>query len=205
MPERDDWKPEDRFLYLIGELDDDQAREIVGAILQHWNREFLLIINSDGGSCYGALGLVNVMRQHGRVDTLCIGVAESAAADCLAAGRRRYIVPGSIAMLHQVSWELGREFTANFLKNAQALERLNGMMTERLAEFTGKPREQLERDLATDFYLYDQEIIEYGLADAYWDPKVVLPPVRHRAGRLRGEGGERRARRAPPDDHEEPR
>ena len=187
MAEHEDWRPEDRILYLNGEFTDEQTREIISRILQNWKREFLLVINSDGGSSFNALGLVNLMREHGRIDTLCIGVALSGAADCLAAGRKRWIVPGSIAMLHQVSWELGREFAANLVKNAQFLERLNGEMAEQLVHFTGKPRQQLDQDMANDFYLFGQEIIDYGLADAFWDPSQILPKPRStgRKGRLR--------------------
>ena len=192
VPSRDEWKPEDRFLYLTGEITDEQAQEIVSRLLRHWDREFLLVINSDGGSSFNALCLVNLMRAHGRIDTLCVGVALSGAADCLAAGRKRHIVPGAIAMLHQVSWELGREFAANLVKNAQFLERLNTAMAEQLSAFTGRSREQLHRDMATDFYLFDQEIIDYGLADAYWSPEELLPPARTpaRRSRLRAEAGE---------------
>jgi ATP-dependent Clp endopeptidase proteolytic subunit ClpP len=190
-----DWRPEDRFLYLNGELDDEQTRDIIARLLAHWDREFLMVINSDGGSSFNALALVNLMRRHGRVDTLCVGVALSGAADCLAAGRRRYIVPGAIAMLHQVSWELGREFAANLVKNAQFLERLNTNMAQILSELTGRPRETLERDMATDFYLFDQEILDYGLADGYWEPGALLPapPARRK---LRA-GGEHRRPRGP--------
>jgi ATP-dependent Clp endopeptidase proteolytic subunit ClpP len=193
VADRDEWRPEDRFLYLNGELGDEQTQEIIARILEHWDREFLLVINSDGGSSFSALALVNLMRQHGRIDTLCVGVALSGAADCLAAGRRRYVVPGSIAMLHQVSWELGREFAANLVKNAQFLERLNRDMAESLSASTGKSVEQLERDMATDFYLFGQEIIDYGLADSFWNPQELLPPPRRpAASRLRASGESRR-------------
>ena len=201
MAERDDWRPEDRFLYLNGEISDEQTREITARLIEHWDREFLLIINSDGGSSFNALGLVNLMRQHGRVDTLCLGVALSGAADCLAAGRKRYIVPGTIAMLHQVSWELGREFATNLVKNAQFLERLNGEMADQLVLFTGRTREQLDRDMATDFYLFGQEIIDYGLADAFADPRELFgaTPLPNR-GRIRAGAHEHRKSAA---SHEE--
>jgi ATP-dependent Clp endopeptidase proteolytic subunit ClpP len=200
----EEWRPEDRFLFLNGEVSDEQTREILGKLLQHWDREFLMVINSDGGSSFNALCLVNLMRQHGRVDTLCVGVALSGAADCLAAGRKRYIIPGAVAMLHQVSWELGREFAANLVKNAQFLERLNTLMAEQLTEFTGRPREQLDRDMATDFYLFDQEIIDYGLADGYWDPAQLLPAPKsagRRPARLQSDAStpRRRVNLRPPE------
>lgn len=198
MVERNEWRPEDRLLYLNGEITDEQCGEITGRLIEHWEREFLLIINSDGGSSFNALGIVNLMRQHGRVDTLCIGVALSGAADCLAAGRKRYIVPAAVAMLHQVSWELGREFAGNLVKNAQFLERLNGAMADQLVELTGRTRAELDRDMATDFYLFGQEIIDYGVADAFWNPEELLP--RHaplKRGRIRAAAAEGRKSMAP--------
>lgn len=197
MADRDDWRPEDRFLFLNGELTDESTQEVIAALLQHWDREFLLVINSDGGSSFNALALVNLMRQHGRVDTLCVGVALSGAADILAAGRKRSIVPGAVAMLHQVSWEMGREFAANLVKNAHFLDRLNTQMAEQLVEFTGQSRERLDRDMATDFYLFGQEILDYGLADEYWDAGALVPaPAQPRGGRLRASGEPRRRSRS---------
>lgn len=184
MARDEDWKPEDRLLFMVGEITDELTQTIVERVMAHWDREFLLVINSDGGSCYGALCIINLMRAHGRIDTLCIGIAESGAADTLAAGRKRYIVPGAIAMLHQVSWELGRELASNVLHSARALEKLNSLMADHLAGATGKTRDQIDLDLSHDHYLYDREIIEYGLADAFWDPKDTLPAPR--SGRLRG-------------------
>jgi ATP-dependent Clp endopeptidase proteolytic subunit ClpP len=194
---RSDWRPEDSFLYLCGEITDEQTREILARIVENWDREFTLVINSDGGSSFNALCLVNLFRRHGRVDTVCIGVALSGAADCLAAGRRRYILPGTVAMLHQVSWELGREFAANLLKNAHFLDRLNAQLADQLTVLTGKSREQLDRDMATDYYLFDQEIIDYGLADAFWDPAQALPAAAERSrSRLRAAPGELRRKSA---------
>src|SRR4051794_24007932 len=100
-----------RGLYLFGEITDEQCQEIAADLLDSWDRELTLFINSDGGSSFNALALVNLIKMHGRVDTVCLGVAMSGAADCLAAGRRRLIVPNAIAMVHQVSWELGHEVT----------------------------------------------------------------------------------------------
>jgi ATP-dependent Clp endopeptidase proteolytic subunit ClpP len=172
MPDRE--TDRGRNLYLFGETNDDTCQEIVARILEEWNREFLLVINSDGGSSFNALAVVNVLKAHGRTDTVCLGVALSGAADILAAGRRRYIVPGAIAMVHQVSWDLGTEFAANLVKNAIFLQRLNEQFAEMLSRDTGQTRDRLIADMTTDHYLFGQEIIDYGLADGYWEPGTLL-------------------------------
>jgi ATP-dependent Clp protease, protease subunit len=177
-------------LFMFGELTAERAQEISERLLAEWDREYTLFINSDGGSSFDALALVNLMKMHGRVDTVCLGVALSGAADLLAAGRKRLVVPAAVAMIHQVSWDMGTEFTANLVKNAQFLERLNDVMAEMLSRDTGRPKEQLIADMVTDHYLFGQEIIDYGLADGFYEPPE---PRRHprRAGRRVAETFER--------------
>lgn len=180
MPDRDRETPRNDHLFMFGELTPERAQEITERLLADWGRDYTLFINSDGGSSFDALALVNLLKLHGRVDTVCLGVALSGAADLLAAGRRRLIVPGSVAMIHQVSWDMGTEFTANLVKNARFLERLNDLMAEMLSRDTGRTKEQLVADMTTDHYLFGQEIIDYGLADGFYE----TPPRRpRRAGR----------------------
>src|SRR3954447_2927745 len=197
MPDRNEERgtPEGRknHLFMFGELTPERAQEIAERLLADWDREYTLFINSDGGSSFDALALVNLLKFHGRVDTICLGVALSGAADLLAAGRRRLIVPSAVAMIHQVSWDMGTEFTANLVKNAQFLQRLNDVMAELLARDTGRPKEQLEADMMTDHYLFGQEIIDYGLADGFYDASA-LPKSRRSPGRRIPETFERPAR-----------
>ena len=170
MPDRNDETPRKDHLFMFGELTPERAQEIAARILADWNHDYTLFINSDGGSSFDALALVNLLKMHGRVDTVCLGAALSGAADLLAAGRKRLIVPCAVAMIHQVSWDLGNEFTANLVQNARFLERLNDVMAEMLARDTGRSKEQLHADMVTDHYLFGQEIIDYGLADGYYEP-----------------------------------
>src|SRR5947207_13142592 len=128
-------------LFLFGELTPERAQEIAERLLAGWDREYTLFINSDGGSSFDALALVNLLKLHGRVDTICLGVALSGAADLLAAGRKRLVVPSAVPMIHQVSWDMGTEFTANLVKNARFLERLNDVMAEMLSPDTGRSTE----------------------------------------------------------------
>jgi ATP-dependent Clp protease protease subunit len=173
MPEHE--KERSDHLFLFGETTDEACQEIVTRVLADWGKEFTLFINSDGGSSFNALSVVNVLKAHGRIDTVCLGVALSGAADILAAGRRRSIVPNAIAMIHQVSWDLGNEFAANLVKNARFLERLNDQMAELLSRDSGQSKERLLADMTTDFYLFGQEILDYGLADGYWEPSALSP------------------------------
>jgi ATP-dependent Clp endopeptidase proteolytic subunit ClpP len=180
MSDRSEETPRSNHLFLFGELTPERGQEITQRLLEDWHREFTLFINSDGGSSFDALALVNLMKLHGRVDTVCLGVALSGAADLLAAGRKRLVMPNAVAMIHQVSWDMGTEFTANLVKNARFLERLNDVMAEMLSRDTGQPKEQLVTDMVTDHYLFGQEIIDYGLADGFYEhPEPPKRPRRH--------------------------
>src|SRR5438093_3378901 len=197
MPDRDDERGTSAarkdHLFMFGELTAERAQEIAEKLLAGWDREYTLFINSDGGSSFDALALVNLLKMHGRVDTVCLGVALSGAADLLAAGRKRLVVPSAVAMIHQVSWDMGTEFTANLVKNARFLERLNDEMAAMLSRDTGRPKEQLIADMVTDHYLFGQEIIDYGLADGFYDASD-LPRSRRSGGRRVPETFERPAR-----------
>ena len=166
-------------LFLIGKVEDAGCRDLVKALVQGRNREFRLFINSEGGNVYDALSLCQLIKAHGRVDTICLGVALSGAADILAAGRRRYIVPRAVAMLHQVEWEMPWQFSSTLARNARFVERLNDMLADFLAEATGHTKKKILEDSRDDFYLYGEEIIRYHLADALWPPR----PAR-RGGRI---------------------
>jgi ATP-dependent Clp protease protease subunit len=186
MSRDEDGKPgAENHLFLFGEITDEATQEIATHILADWDREFVLFINSDGGSSFNALALVNLLKLHGRVDTVCLGVALSGAADALAAGRRRWIVPSAVAMIHQVSWDLGSEFTSNLVKNAQFVERLNDQLAEMLARDSRRSKEEVLQDMVTDHYLFGQDIIDYGLADAFWETEMVLGPTQRRRRPLR--------------------
>src|SRR5438132_12011861 len=84
MPDRNDERGTSEarkdHLFMFGELTAERAQEIAEKLLADWDREYTLFINSDGGSSFDALALVNLLKMHGRVDTVCLGVALSGAA-----------------------------------------------------------------------------------------------------------------------------
>ena len=50
---------------------------------------------------------------------------------------------------------------------------MNDEMAGMLARDTGRPKEQLLADMTTDHYLFGQEIIDYGLADGFFDASTL--------------------------------
>jgi ATP-dependent Clp protease protease subunit len=112
--------------------------------------------------------------QHVRcaVSTTCLGMAASMAAVLLAAGQKgkRYALPNARIMIHQ---PLGgaRGQASDIEIQAREIKHLKEVLTEILVNATGKPRDQILKDIDRDFYLGAAAAKEYGLID-----QVMSPP-----------------------------
>jgi ATP-dependent Clp protease protease subunit len=170
----------ERIVFLGQEVDDQIANLLVAEILylegQDPERDIHLYINSPGGLAYAGLAIYDVM-QHVQceVSTLCIGMAMSAAAMVLSGGAKgkRMALPSSKIMIHQGSagtrgapsdMEIQlREVLANTERMAQIL-----------AHHSGRPLEQVKRDIERDYYLTAEEALRYGLIDEILAPRRGL-------------------------------
>jgi ATP-dependent Clp protease protease subunit len=79
---------------------------------------------------------------------------------------KRFVYPHSRVMIHQPLIS-GRMVAPAVDINIQAeeMEKLRHELNQILADASGKPLEQVEKDTDRDFYLNAKEAIEYGLAD----------------------------------------
>ncbi len=170
----------ERIVFLGQEVDDQIANLLVAEILylegQDPDRDIHLYINSPGGLAYSGMAIYDVM-QHVKceVSTLCIGMAMSAAAMILCGGAsgKRMALPSSKIMIHQGSagargaprdMEIQlREVLANTQRMAAVL-----------AHHSGRPLEQVERDIDRDYYLTASEALDYGLIDEVLAPRRGL-------------------------------
>lgn len=182
----------ERIVFLGQEVDDQIANLLVAEILylegQDPDRDIHLYINSPGGLAYSGMAIYDVM-QHVKceVATLCIGMAMSAAAMILCGGAlgKRMALPSSKIMIHQ-----GSAGTRGAPRDMEIQLREVLANTQRMAEIlahhSGRPLEQVERDIDRDYYLTANEALEYGLIDEVLAPRrglsatmaqVVAPPA----------------------------
>ena len=188
----------ERIVFLGQEVDDQIANLLVAEILyleaQDSDRDICLYINSPGGLAYGGMAIYDVM-QHVRceVSTICVGMGMSAAAMILCGGApgKRLALPSAKIMIHQGSAGTRgapRDMEIH-LKEVMAMTR---RMAEIIAHHTGRPMEQVERDIDRDYYMTAGEAREYGLIDDIISPRrgvsaAVLEAAGPQSGRARAE------------------
>ncbi len=162
---------EDRIIFLTGQIDDATANLVVGQLLyletKDPTKDICLYINSPGGSVTAGMAIFDTMNYiKCDVSTICVGMAASMGAFLLAAGTKgkRICLPNSEVMIHQPLG--GAQGQASDIKIvADHILKIKAKLNKFLAEATGKPIEDIERDTDRDNYMSAEEAKAYGLVD----------------------------------------
>ena len=168
---------EDRIIFLSGEINDAMANTVVAQLIyleaKDMNKDISLYINSPGGSVSAGLAIYDTMQYiHCDVSTICIGLAASMGAFLLSSGARgkRFALPNSEIMIHQPLGGAQGQAT-DIVIQAEHINKIKKKMTTILAEKTGKPFEQVAKDVERDYYMSAQEALEYGLIDKIFEKR----------------------------------
>ena len=162
---------EDRIIFLSGEIDDAVANTVVAQLIyleaKDPQKDISLYINSPGGSVSAGFAIYDTMNYiKPDVSTICIGMAASMGAFLLSSGAKgkRYALPNSEIMIHQPLG--GAKGQASDIKiAAEHILRTKQKLNSILAQNSGKPLSEIERDTDRDNYLSAQQAQEYGLID----------------------------------------
>ncbi|MDO8502131.1 MAG: ATP-dependent Clp endopeptidase proteolytic subunit ClpP [Gemmatimonadaceae bacterium] len=161
----------DRIIFLGTPINDDVANVVIAQLLfleaDNPERDIHIYINSPGGSVSAGMAIYDTMQfLKSPVNTNCMGLAASMGAFLLAAGRpgKRSALPQSRVMIHQPSG--GTQGTASDIEiQAREILYLRARMNELMAKHTGRPLEQIERDMDRDRFMSAEEAKAYGLID----------------------------------------
>jgi len=161
----------DRIIFIGTGIDDHVANLVVAQMLflqmEDPKREINLYINSPGGSVTAGLAIYDTMQfVTCDVATYCVGIAASMAAVLLTAGTKgkRYALPNSDVMLHQVSG--GAQGPASDVeRTVEYMFRLKKRLIGIIAHHTGKSEEQIQADSDRDYWITAHQAKEYGLVD----------------------------------------
>jgi ATP-dependent Clp protease protease subunit len=165
----------ERLVFCVGPVEDYMANVIVAQLLfleaDNPDKDINLYINSPGGAVTAGMAIFDTMRFiRPQVSTICIGQAASMGAFLLAAGAKgkRYCLPNSRVMIHQPSAGYSGQ-ASDIAIHAKEILSIKARMNELMAEFTGRPLEQIERDVDRDYFLSAKEACDYGLVDSVLD------------------------------------
>jgi ATP-dependent Clp protease protease subunit len=167
----------ERIVFLGQEVDDQIANLIVAQMLflesQDPDRDIHLYVNSPGGLAYAGMAIYDVM-QHVRceVATVCVGMGMSAAAMILCGGApgKRYAVPSAKLMIHQGSAG-ARGAPRDMEIHLREVLATTRRMAEIIAHHSGRPIDEVERDLDRDYFMTADEAVAYGLIDEVLAPR----------------------------------
>ncbi len=167
----------ERIVFLGQEVNEPIANLIIAQMLHlealDPDKEINLYINSPGGLAYAGMAIYDVM-QHVRppVATICVGMGMSAAAMILCAGApgRRLALPSSKIMIHQGS--AGAQGAPSDMEiQLREVLATTKRMAQIIAFHSGRPVEQVERDLDRDLFMTASEAVDYGIVDEVLVPR----------------------------------
>ena len=161
----------DRIIFLGTPIDDTIANLIMAQLLhlesEDPDKDIFLYINSPGGSITSLFAIYDTMQYiKPDVNTVCMGMAASAAAVILAGGAqgKRYALPHARVMLHQPHG--GAQGQATDIEiQARLIVQMREQLNQILADHTGQDLEKISVDTERDYWMVAEEAKEYGVVD----------------------------------------
>jgi ATP-dependent Clp protease protease subunit len=161
----------DRIIFLGTPIDDTIANLIMAQLLHlesdDPDKDIFLYINSPGGSITSLFAIYDTMQYiKPDVNTVCMGMAASAAAVILAGGARgkRFALPHARVMLHQPHG--GTQGQASDIEiQARLIVQMREQLNQILADHSGQDLAKISQDTERDYWMMADEAKEYGVID----------------------------------------
>ena len=165
------WFRKSRSILIYGPIEPKLTREVTSQMLlldaMSPEKPIKVYVNSPGGGADDGFALYDLMRfVRAPIYTIVTGMAASAATILLlgAAKGRRLIMPHARMMLHQPSTMI-RGTAADMSVSAKELLRLRRKANDLYARETGRPVEQIEKELSRDYWMSAEEAVAYKIVD----------------------------------------
>jgi ATP-dependent Clp protease protease subunit len=161
----------DRIIFIGAPIDDGVANAVIAQLLflesQNPKEDIKMYINSPGGVVTSALAIYDTMQYvKPEVQTICIGMAASAAALLLAAGQKgkRMILPNGEVLIHQVLGGAQGQATDVDI-HARHILKTRDRLNQILVKHTEQKLAKIEKDTERDYFMSAEEAKEYGIVD----------------------------------------
>jgi len=168
----------ERIVFLGTEVDDHVANVITAQLLfleaEDPDKDICLYINSPGGSAYAGMAIYDTVQfVKPDVQTICVGMAMSAAAMILAGGAagKRSALPNAKMMIHQGSAGF-RGTPSDIDIHAREVLSVTRRMAEIIARHSNRDVEQVMLDIDRDMFMSPGEAVAYGLIDDVVAPRT---------------------------------
>jgi ATP-dependent Clp protease protease subunit len=169
-------------IYLYGDILDGTLYDFVLKVkaLMHMRDDakkeepINIVINSDGGDVYEALGMIDFMQGlNVKVNTVCRGRAMSAAALLLCAGTgTRAASKNSTIMFHEMSSGIYGK-SSDMKANVQHMEKLEEILVDIMSQNSNKDSKFWKEITLKDYYLSPEEALNLGVIDRIIQPKYT--------------------------------
>src|SRR5205814_268788 len=159
-------------IIFLGTPIDDQVANLTMAQLIHLesedpDKDISIYVNSPGGQVYSGLAIYDTMQFiKPDIQTICVGIAMSMGAVILSGGTegKRLALPNAKILIHQVSGGFQGQATDIEIQARETIA-LKRRLEEILSEHTGRPQEQVAKDMERDYFMTSQEAQDYGIID----------------------------------------
>ncbi len=165
------WVRRSRSVLIYGPIEPKLTKEVTSQMLlldaMSPVKPIKVYVNSPGGVADDGFALYDLFRfVRAPVYTIVTGMAASAATILMLGAERgrRLIMPHARVMLHQPSTMI-RGTAADIAVSAKELIRLRKKANDLYARETGRTVEQIEKELARDYWLSAEEAIQYRIVD----------------------------------------
>ena len=169
-----------RNILISGEINKDLAEKTIRQLLLLENMgddPVRLFIDSPGGDADAGYAVFDMIRfVKPEVWTIGIGLVASAAAIVQLASpkERRIGLPNSHYLIHQPLSGI-RGVATDIEIHARELDKLRAKINRLIAEETGVPAEQVEKDTDRDYWMNAEEAVNYGLISRVITRRDELP------------------------------
>jgi len=161
----------ERIIFLGTPIDDQVANLIIAQLIhlesEDPDKDISIYINSPGGQVYSGLAIYDTMQFiRPDIQTICVGIAMSMGAVILSGGAegKRLALPNAKILIHQVSGGFQGQATDIEIQARETIA-LKRRLEEILSEHTGRPQEQVAKDMERDYFMTSQEAQAYGIID----------------------------------------
>lgn len=161
----------DRIIFIGDEITDATASVVVAQLLflesEDPDKDIHIYINSPGGSVTAGMAIYDTMNYiKPDVATICMGMAASMGSFLLSSGAKgkRYALPNAEIMIHQPLGGFQGQAT-DFDIHARRILKIKENLNKILSKNTGKPLDEIKKDVERDNFMEAKEACEYGLVD----------------------------------------